>query len=228
KKIPLPYHRQGSFLFCPKGSILLCPKGSVPRARRGQTLAPFPYEATDALVEALDREAFPFWIESPKCRQREGLLIRSKEEFDNYYIIGSHRLFVTLVPIIREVQGATVAPVLGKYLAPILSGEDSDTFTLMKATAARAVALLTMQKAVERLPVEVIPEGIVQVQQSQPVKSRLRAEQSARASVAASLGADATRALEYLQQLVAQLDADGEEVDTSITGPIVHSKGMSF
>ena len=186
------------------------------------------YEATDALVEALDREAFPFWIESPKCRQREGLLIRSKEEFDNYYIIGSHRLFVTLVPIIREVQGATVAPVLGKYLAPILSGEDSDTFTLMKATAARAVALLTMQKAVERLPVEVIPEGIVQVQQSQPVKSRLRAEQSARASVAASLGADATRALEYLQQLVAQLDADGEEVDTSITGPIVHSKGMSF
>lgn len=186
------------------------------------------YEATDALVEALDREAFPFWIESPKYRQREGLLIRSKEEFDNYYIIGSHRLFVTLVPIIREVQGATVAPVLGKYLTPILSGEDSDTFTLMKATAARAVALLTMQKAVERLPVEVIPEGIVQVQQSQPVKSRLRAEQSARASVAASLGADATRALEYLQQLVAQLDADGEEVDTSITGPIVHSKGMSF
>ncbi len=185
------------------------------------------YEATDALVEALDREAFPFWIESPKYRQREGLLIRSKEEFDNYYIIGSHRLFVTLVPIIREVQGATVAPVLGKYLAPILSGEE-DTFTLMKATAARAVALLTMQKAVERLPVEVIPEGVVQVQQSQPVKSRLRAEQSARASVAASLGADATRALEYLQQLVAQLDADGEEVDTSITGPIVHSKGMSF
>ena len=186
------------------------------------------YEATDALVEALDREAFPFWIESPKYRQREGLLIRSKEEFDNYYIIGSHRLFVTLLPIIREVQGATVAPVLGKYLTPILSGVDSDTFSLMKGTAARAVALLTMQKAVERLPIEVIPEGIVQIQQSQPVKSRLRAEQSARASVASSLGADANRALEYLQQLVAQLDADGAEVDTSITGPIVHSKGMSF
>lgn len=186
------------------------------------------YEATDALVEALDRGAFPFWTESPKYRQREGLLIRSKEEFDNYYLIGSHRLFVTLLPIIREVQGATVAPVLSKHLAPILSGDDSDTLALMKATAARAVALLTMQKAVERLPVEVIPEGIVQVQQSQPVKSRLRAEQSARTSVAASLGADATRALEYLQQLVAQLDADGEEADTSITGPIVHSKGMSF
>lgn len=186
------------------------------------------YEVTDALVEILDREEFAFWTESPRYRMRDGLLIRSKEEFDRYYHIGSHRLFVTLLPIISEVQGSAVAPVLGKYLARILAGDDSEPFDLTRTTAARAVALLTMQKAVERLPVEVIPEGIVQVQQSQPVKSRLRAEQSARASVAASLGADATRALEYLQQLVAQLDADGEEVDTSITGPIVHSKGMSF
>lgn len=186
------------------------------------------YEATDALVEALDRGGFSFWTGSRKYRQREGLLIRSKEEFDNYYLIGSHRLFITLLPIIREVQGASVAPVLGKHLAAVLDAKDSDTFALMKTTAARAVALLAMQKAVERLPVEVIPEGIVQVQQSQPIKSRLKAEQSARAAVAASLGADAARALEYLQQLVAQLDAEGAEVDASITGPIVHSKGMSF
>lgn len=186
------------------------------------------YESVDALVETLDREQFPFWIESPRYRQREGLLIRSKEEFDGYYVIGSHRLFVTLLPIMREVQSGMVAPVLGKHLRSILAGLDSGVMADLKTTASRAVALLTMQKAVERLPVEVIPEGIVQVQQSQPVKSRLRAEQSARASVAASLGADATRCLEYLQQLVAQLDAEGTEVDTSITGPIIHSKGMSF
>ncbi len=35
--------RQGSFLFRPQGSILFRPKGSVPRARRGQTHAPFPW-----------------------------------------------------------------------------------------------------------------------------------------------------------------------------------------
>ena len=34
--------RQGSFLFRPQGSILFRPKGSVPRARRGQSHAPFP------------------------------------------------------------------------------------------------------------------------------------------------------------------------------------------
>ena len=85
-----------------------------------------------------------------------------------------------------------------------------------------------MKKAVERLPVEVIPEGVVQIQQSQPVKSRLRAEQSARASVAASLGADAQRNLDHLQQLVAELDAEGDSVDHFVPGPIIHHKGMSF
>lgn len=186
------------------------------------------YEATDALVEALDRGAYTFWISSRKYRQREGLLIRSKEDFDEYYNIGSHRLFVTLLPIIREVQCADVAPILGtKYLNALLQGEEPATEAL-NDLAARAVALLSIKKAVERLPIEVIPEGIVQIQQSQPIKSRLKAEQSARATVAASLEADARRCLARLQALVAQLDAEGEVPDSTMSGPIVHSKGMSF
>ena len=194
-----------------------------------QNILRLAYEATDALIEILDREAFPFWTESRKYNLRRGLLIQSKDEFDEYYNIGSHRLFVTLLPIIREVQGAQVAPVLGrKYLSLLLSGEDSEVSELMKEPASRAVALLTMQKAIERLPVEVIPEGVVQIQQSQPVNSRLRAEQSARAAVAASLGTDAKKYIENLQDIIAQLDAEGEAPDSSMPGPIVHSKGMSF
>lgn len=194
-----------------------------------QNILRLAYEATDALIETMDREAFPFWTESRKYNLRKGLLIQSKEEFDEYYNIGSHRLFVTFLPIIREVQGAQVAPVLGrKYLTLLLSGEDSEITDLLKEPAARAVALLTMQKAIERLPVEVIPEGVVQIQQSQPVNSRLRAEQSARAAVAASLGADAKKYIENIQDTVAQLDAEGETPDHTMPGPIVHSKGMSF
>lgn len=194
-----------------------------------QNILRLAYEATDALIEIMDREAFPFWVESRKYNLRKGLLIQSKEEFDEYYNIGSHRLFVTLLPIIREVQGAQIAPVLGrKYLNLLLSGEDPEITDLLKEPAARAVALLTMQKAIERLPVEVIPEGVVQIQQSQPVNSRLRAEQSARAAVAASLGADAKKYVENIQDTVAQLDAEGNTPDHSMPGPIVHSKGMSF
>lgn len=194
-----------------------------------QNILRLAYEATDALIEIMDREAFPFWIESRKYGLRKGLLIQSKEEFDEYYNTGSNRLFVTLLPIMREVQGSQVAPVLGrKYLSLLLSGEDPEITGLLKEPAARAVALLTMQKAIERLPVEVIPEGVVQVQQSQPVNSRLRAEQAARAAVAASLGADAKKYIESIQDTVAQLEAEGETSDYSLPRPIVHSKGMSF
>lgn len=186
------------------------------------------YEAVDALIEVMDREEFEFWTESRKYRLRKGLLIQSKEEFDEYYTIGSHRLFVTLLPIIREVQGAQVAPVLGRYMPQLLAYEDRDITDLLREPACRAVALLTMQKAIERLPVEVIPEGVVQIQQSQPVNSRLKAEQAARAAVAKSLGTDADRYIQTLQDLVAQLDAKDNTPDPSMTGPIVHSKGMTF
>lgn len=186
------------------------------------------YEAVDALIEVMDREEFEFWTGSRKYRLRKGLLIQSKEEFDEYYTIGSHRLFVTLLPIIREVQGAQVAPVLGRYMPQLLAYEDRDITDLLREPACRAVALLTMQKAIERLPVEVIPEGVVQIQQSQPVNSRLKAEQAARAAVAKSLGTDADRYIQTLQDMVAQLDAKDNTPDPSMTGPIVHSKGMTF
>lgn len=188
------------------------------------------YESVDALVEELDRVKPDFWTTSAKYAARSGLLIRSREDFDEYYVIGSNRLFVTLTPIIREIQDTVVAPVLGpKCLAALLGGERTGTYGLINATACRAIALLTIRKAVERLPVEVIPEGVVQVQQSQPVKSRLKAEQAARVAVAASLGADAQTYLHYLQQLVATLDNTGSEpAETYIPGPIVHSKGMTF
>ncbi len=185
------------------------------------------YEAVDALVECLERNEFKFWLDSRKYRIRRECLIRSKEDFDEYYYIGSHRLFVTLLPIMREVQQSQVAPVLGDaILRALLDGNGAEDCEQYREPASRAEALLTMQKAVERLPVEVIPEGVVQVQQSQPVKSRLRAEQEARAAVAASLGEDARRILERLQLMINDATASGDGSYTP--GPIVHSKGMTF
>ena len=186
------------------------------------------YEATDALIEELDRAAFDFWTTSRKYQQRAGLLVRSKEIFDEFYLIGSHRLFLTLLPMIREVQAANVAPILGRdYMARLLDGDEKATAELYD-TAARAIVLLTMKKAVERLPVEVLPEGIVQVNQSAPVKQRLRAEKEARNAVAASLGADADRYLQQLEDTMAEIRAEGAPVDFYTPGPIVHSKGMTF
>lgn len=186
------------------------------------------YEAADALVEELDLTGPDFWLNSAKYRQRAGLLIRNKDVFDEYYRIGSHRLFLTLLPIIREVQNSEVAPIVGRdYMAKVLDGEPEATAAIFN-TAARAVALLTMKKAVERLPVEVLPEGIVQINQSTPVNQRLRAEKEARLSVAASLGEDGRRCLQQLEDEMLQLRADGQPVDYFVPKPLVHSRGMSF
>ena len=86
---------------------------------------------------------------------------------------------------------------------------------------------MAVKKAVERLPVEVIPEGIVQVQQTGTIKEKLRAEKEAK-SVADSLQADADRYLQELQDTVAALDAAPEEVDFYVSGPTLQSKGITF
>lgn len=182
------------------------------------------YDALDALVESLDSINPGFWQRSDACRYRSNLLIKSREEFDLYYRIGSSRLFVTLMPIIREVQATELRPVMGQSrFDAVVAGDNHHD---MREIASRAVALLTMKKAVERLPVEVLPEGIVQVQQSQPVNSRLRAEKSARDSVAASLEADARRCIERLQDIIAGID--NHDAAVSLPRPLSHSKGFTF
>ena len=189
------------------------------------------YEATDALIEVLDTAEWEWWTSSVKCCQRAGLLLPSKEVFDEYYMIGSHRLFLTLLPMIAEVQAGDIAPIVtAAHMTQLLSGEglESEVRTRLLELARRPLALLTMKKAVERLPVEVLPEGIVQVQQQATVKQKLKAEKSAREAVAASLGADAERYLQLLQDAVSALDSDDGEVDYYLSGPTIQSKGITY
>lgn len=195
-----------------------------------QNILRLAYGAAEALVESLDMGDFPFWTSSKAYTRRAGLLIRSKEEFDEYYHIGSHRLFVTLLPVIREVQGSSVAPTLGPdFTKALLEDPYSGAAARLREPACRALALLTMAKAVERLPVEVIPEGVVQINISQPVSGRLRAEKDARNAVAASLNADGRRYLEQLQAIVDELSGTPEDSSgNTVAGPMVHSRGMSF
>lgn len=189
------------------------------------------YEATDALIEVLDTAEWTWWLECTKCKQRAGLLLPSKEVFDEYYMIGSHRLFLTLLPMIAEVQAGDIAPIVtAAHMEQLLSSDGLDTEVRLKLLelARRPLALLTMKKAVERLPVEVLPEGIVQVQQQATVKQKLKAEKSAREAVAAALGADAERYLQLLQDAVSELDSDAGDVDYYLSGPTIQSKGITY
>ncbi|MCF0183406.1 MAG: hypothetical protein HUK01_03620 [Bacteroidaceae bacterium] len=187
------------------------------------------YEAMDELVYALEAMGAEWWTASEANKRRKGLLIRDKETFDLYYSLGSHRLFVTLLPIIREVQSASIEPIVGKELMKELLG-GAEGMEQLNEAACRPLALLTMKKAVERLPVEVLPEGIVQVQQSGMVKDKLKAEQSARQSVANNLGADAAMLTQRLQDIVALMTHEEAEVlaDLYLSKPLPQSKGITF
>ena len=186
------------------------------------------YEAIDALVELLDDKAFDFWTNSPKKKAIEKLLIKDKETFDLYYHTGSHRLFLTLVPMIREVQEDHIIPILTRdRFDKLLQGDETLTAKLMDA-ARRPLALLAIKKAVERLPIEILPTGIVQVQQSATVRDKVRAEKAARESVAAALTADAAAQLEKLTDLVMELEAGETPVDYHVNGPTLQTKGITF
>ncbi len=186
------------------------------------------YEAIDALVELLDDKAFDFWTNSPKKKAIEKLLIKDKETFDLYYHTGSHRLFLTLVPMIREVQEDHIIPILTRdRFDRLLQGDATLTAKLMDA-ARRPLALLAIKKAVERLPIEILPTGIVQVQQSATVRDKVRAEKAARESVAAALAADAAAQLEKLTDLVMELEAGETPVDYHVNGPTLQTKGITF
>ena len=122
------------------------------------------YEAVDALVELMDREKFDFWMNGIKKKAINRLLIQNKETFDEYYNIGSHRLFLVLIPMIREVQDGQIIPVITRNrYNKLIEGDTVLTEKLLEYVR-RPLALLTIKKAVERLPVEVLPSGIVQAQ----------------------------------------------------------------
>lgn len=78
--------------------------------------------------------------------------------------------------MIREVQDGQIIPVITRNrYNKLIEGDTVLTEKLLEYVR-RPLALLTIKKAVERLPVEVLPNGIVQVQQSTTVRDKLRAE----------------------------------------------------
>lgn len=184
------------------------------------------YEALDLLVKELDTVSPQWWLSDENHKLLSSLLIKSKDEFDRFYHIGSHRLFLSLIPMIREVQHCDIMPRVGKELMEkMLKGEESE----LRDSCCRPLALLAVKKAVERLPIELIPEGVVQVQQSGMVKDRLKADKSARDQVAQALARESVCMLSTVEDMVALLGtAEGGTADLHIPKPTYNTGGFSF
>ena len=119
------------------------------------------YRAVDALIRYLNKTNLQEWTESDTYLEAQKLIIRSGRELNRYFPTeGSERLYLMLVPFIREVQTRTVSRAYGEKWLELLG--EKGTETEAHYAASMAVALLAMSAALRRLPLRLFPMGVVQ------------------------------------------------------------------
>lgn len=165
------------------------------------------YSAVERLIRWLNESRDADWQNSDAYRNAAGLLIRSGREFDTYFPISqSERMYILLLPFLREVQIDTVAPSYGEGFDKLL-----DATSDVRYAASKALALLTMSVALRRMPLQLIPYSVVQgfnaangMADSQP------ASLADTQRMAAMLEADAADWLERMRKL--RDGTSGEEI----------------
>ena len=137
------------------------------------------YRATDALIRYLDDHQIAEWLATPTARDRASLLIRNAEQFERYFPIDkSERTYLLLVPFLREAQRLRIQRAYGSEWQNLLA-EDTVPESDAHYAASMAVVLLSMASAIKRLPLHLIPGGVIRsyrsangMQNSQPATMR--------------------------------------------------------
>ncbi len=119
------------------------------------------YRAVDALIRYLNKKQLKEWAETASYKLSQTLIIRNGEAFDSYFPIErSERMYLMLVPFIREAQMLTVKRAYGIGWDDLLREKDVPE-TDAHFAACKAVALLAMSMALRRLSLSAIPGGVI-------------------------------------------------------------------
>ena len=149
------------------------------------------YQAVEQLIDYLNKTQLKEWMESEPKRLADTLLIRSGREFDKYFPIqSSERMYLLLVGFIREAQIRYIRPAYGADKWDALLKERSTPESEVRFAACKATALLSMSFAILRMPLQLIPGGVVRNYMS---------ENGMRESLPASID-DVKRLASWLQQ----------------------------
>ena len=149
------------------------------------------YQAVEQLIDYLNKTELKEWMESEQKRLADTLLIRSGREFDKYFPIQSReRMYLLMVGSIREVQMRYIRPAYGTEKWAELLGDRSTPENEVRFAACKATALLSMSLALLRMPLQLIPGGVVRSYMS---------ENGMRESLPASLD-DVKRLASWLDQ----------------------------
>ncbi len=121
------------------------------------------YKAVDRLISFLNRSEIVEWENSSFRKTTELLFIRNTELFDQYFPIEkSGRMFVLLTPFIKEAERIYLKPALGSDYTKLLSGKDlTEKESELLQYVYPPIPLIAMSLAIRRLPLSVIPAGII-------------------------------------------------------------------
>ncbi len=124
-------------------------------------------QVTDRLIAWLDGNGITEWDNSDQKKVARRLFIPNTAAFQEHYPIDFSGLFYhTVRPFMSQIQRRDIAQALGGDFQPLLTAfinqnVQPEQETLLALTQ-QALALLTMAKALKRLSVQVMPEGVVQ------------------------------------------------------------------
>jgi len=122
------------------------------------------YQAVDRLINYLDTlTTLTEWQNSDQKKAANSLFIKSADKFDLYFPIGkSGRMYMMLLPWIKETERRFIIPALGadyaKYKAGAnLTATEKEVLELIYPP----IPLIAMSIAIKRMPLGLIPAGIV-------------------------------------------------------------------
>lgn len=119
------------------------------------------YRSVDALVRYLNVKRPSAWTESNTYKMSQLLLVRSGAQLSGYYPMEqSERTYLLLLPFLREAQRLTIQPAYGEGFDALLA-EDQLPESDARFAACEAVVMLALSFALRRLPLHLMPGGIV-------------------------------------------------------------------
>lgn len=119
------------------------------------------YKSVDALVRYLNVVRPQAWVEGNTYKMSQLLLVRNGSQLAGYYPVEqSERTYLLLMPFLREAQRKTIQPCYGSGFEQLLA-EDQLPESDAHFAACEACVMLALSYALRRLPLRLLPGGIV-------------------------------------------------------------------
>lgn len=125
------------------------------------------FKAVDRLIDWMDAKEIAEWLTTDTKKAMQKQLVKDAATFDRYYPIErSSRFFVMVSPFVREAERRYIRPALGavlykKYIGEITDPPLTPAEIELKEWILPAIPLLAMSIAFRRMPLGLIPFGVV-------------------------------------------------------------------